>query len=161
MKSKTATLRWKPGLRIEQRPALHAGARALRVDARRDEAAPAQLRQVEQIEGRDRRADAIELHAREQAAFDAQVEQSLVFEDREHQPRVLAVVGAERRRVFAVQAQDLLRRVGGVAVEQLAASEHRLRDGLEPVVGQLQRVAHQRDAVDHHASAESARASGA
>ena len=140
--------------RLEERAALHLYLRRVRrpSDARRDAAAPAQLRQVEPVEARDARPDAVERHARDEAALDGEAQEALALEDVDHEAGVLEVVGRERLGVLAPEARDLGRGVGRVLVDLLAAPEHRAGDGLEPVVDEAERVANERDAVEDDAA---------
>ena len=123
--------------------------------------APAQLGQVEQVEGGDARADAVELHAREQAALEREREQALVLEDVEHEPRVLEVVGDQGGGLFAIEALISAALSSTFGIDQLAAAEQRAADGLEPVVLEAHGVAHQRDPVEDHAAGNGPPGTGA
>jgi hypothetical protein len=98
------------------------------------------------------RADPVERHSREQASLDRQVDQPLVLEDLEHEARVFPVVLDQRLRIVSVHSADLGGRIGRLAVDPLAASQDRPRDGIEAIVLEAQRVANERNSVQHHAT---------
>ena len=139
------------GLRIEQRAAPHMRLFARGVHRGRHNSAPPQLGQVEQVKGCDAGAHPVELHSAEAAALHAQIEQPLVLENLQGQPRVLQVVFGQGLGRFAPHAHNFLRRIGRVFGNLLAAAEQPLRHGLQAVIGEPQRVAHQWNAVHHHA----------
>src|SRR3990172_10601390 len=145
-------VREEAGARVEDSSALHGRRLAFPGHARCDEAARAKLRQVDEIEARDARPHAVELHAREAAALEGELEEPLALQDLEHEPRVLEVVGGERRRVLAVQSLDLRGGVGEVGREELAPPEDRARHGLEPVVHEAECVAHEGDGGEDYPS---------
>ena len=140
-------------MRLHHGAPAHPIALALRVDGRRDVAAAAQLREIDEIEGGDARAHAVELHAAQQAPLDDEVDESLLLDDVQHESRVLAVVGHQRSGVLTVEPLDLGDAVPQRLVDELASAEQLTRGGLERVVVQRdERVAHERDAVEHHAA---------
>ena len=154
-KSSTATLC------VQARDGLHdvtarlrLARRLARADARRDDAAAAQLGQVAEVEGGDRRADPVERHAREQAALHRQLQHAQPLQDLERETCVGAVVLDEPGAVLAVQPEHLegaLAARQARAVDRLALAQHRPRDRVEPVVLHADEgAAQQPDAVEHH-----------
>src|SRR5207244_4014737 len=76
------------GARVEHEPAHDARPGALRRAHRgRDPPARAQRPQVERVDGRDRRADAVELHPGREAPLDRQLDEPRALQDLEHQAR--------------------------------------------------------------------------
>ena len=140
-----------PGHRVEHGATLNELRLALGVHTRRGEAALAQLGQIQAIERGDARADAVEWHAREQAALHGERHEALALEDVEHEARVFAVVGDQRGGILAVHARDL---GGGIrdGSDPLAAAEQLLRDRAEAIVVEAQSVAHERETVEHDTS---------
>src|SRR5262249_53722496 len=79
----------------------------------RDATARAERAQVERVDRRDRGADAVELHPRDEAPAHRELDQARALEDLEHQPRVLDVVRGEACGILAIGRLDLPAAVPG------------------------------------------------
>src|SRR5437773_86615 len=116
-------------------------------------AARAQRPQVERVDGRDRRADAVELHPGREAPLDRQLDEPRALQDLEHQARVLEVVGGEAGGIVAVRGLDL--RPAVLGGEEFPLADQQLGRGVEAVVLEADEgAAEKREPVQHHAPAE-------
>ena len=92
------------------------------------------------------------MHSRQQRALHREVEQAFLAEEVEDEPGIFQVVVDQRPGILAVEALDGLPLSGPVFVDPFAAPEDVLCGGFEPIVLEADGVAHERDAVEHHAS---------
>ena len=108
-----------------------------------------QLRQVEKVERRDRRADPVGRHAGQRAALGGERYQLQLVQDVDHQPGIGEVVLHEPFRVMAVGIHDLRHVID--AAERLALAENLPRRVFQGVAVQaVGDRAQQADAVQHH-----------
>ena len=115
------------------------------------DAALAQARQVQVVEGGDGGAGAVGRHAGEQAALHGERHQLQLLQDVEGEPRVGEVVPHEALGILLERALDLGGVIGGV--EGLALAQDVARGGLQAVVRQAHPDrAQQSDAVEHRPS---------
>jgi len=136
-------------------PALLRGvhARVVVAHGRRDHATPLELGEIQEVEGRDARRDAVRRHAGQAAACERERHEVELLDDLICEPCVGPRVLRERREIVRVVVLDLRDPVGSVARERLAFAKHLARDGVERVVVHAhERAAQKIDAVEHDAA---------